>query len=107
MPCSTPRANACAICARNVLQTGEPAMMSFDTRRRFRCNGKIDIFIERASQNFFVDLSNNLDARHSCLVVTTGQGSLVFVGEAASSPYKHKDGTLLIQQIYPQIRLLI
>jgi CTP:molybdopterin cytidylyltransferase MocA/xanthine/CO dehydrogenase XdhC/CoxF family maturation factor len=93
--------------ARNVLQTGEPAMMSFDTRRRFGCNGKIDIFIERASQNFFGDLSNNLDARHSCLVVTTEQGSLVFVGEAINSPYKHKDGTLLIQQICPPIRLLI
>ena len=85
-------------------------MMSFDTRRRFGCNGKIDIFVERASENFFVDLSQNLDTRRSCFVVTTGQGSLVSVvaiGEADSFSYKHKDGTLLIQEIHPPIRLLI
>src|ERR1043165_4024844 len=33
----------------DVIQTGEPALMSFDTRRRFGCAGKIDIFIERVS----------------------------------------------------------
>jgi len=93
--------------AQEVLRTCEPAMMTFDTRRRFGCNGKIDIFVERVREGFLVDLANQLDARHSCFVVTTGQGSLVVVGEAVSFLYNHKDDALLIQQIHPPIRLLI
>ncbi len=96
-----------AMQAREVLRTCEPAMMTFDTRRRFGCNGKIDIFVERVREGFLVDLANQLDARHSCFVVTTGQGSLVVVGEAVSFLYNHKDDALLIQQIHPPIRLLI
>ena len=36
-----------AACAREVLRTGQSVVVSFDTRRRFGCAGKIDIFIER------------------------------------------------------------
>ena len=36
--------------AQEVLRTCEPAMMTFDTRRRFGCNGKIDIFVERVRE---------------------------------------------------------
>jgi xanthine/CO dehydrogenase XdhC/CoxF family maturation factor len=39
--------------AREVFETGEAALISFDTRRRFGCAGRIDIFIERVSENFF------------------------------------------------------
>src|SRR5205807_2630211 len=38
-----------ALRARQVLLTGEPALMSFDTRKHFGCAGKIDIFIECAA----------------------------------------------------------
>ncbi len=93
--------------AQEVLRTCEPAMMTFDTRRRFGCNGKIDIFVERVREGFLVDLASQLDARRSCFAVTIGQGSLVVVGEAVSFPYNHKDDALLIQQIHPPIRLLI
>src|ERR1044071_8082191 len=34
-----------AICARKALRHGEPQLLSFDTRRRFGCAGKIDIFV--------------------------------------------------------------
>src|SRR5439155_22586752 len=56
--------------AHDVLKTGEPAIMSFDTRRRFGCHGQIDIFIERVSEQFLVDLADLLDARQSCVAVT-------------------------------------
>src|SRR5215471_16347501 len=39
-----------ARCASQVLRTGEPTLMSFDTRRRFGCAGKIDIFVERPDE---------------------------------------------------------
>src|SRR5205807_175010 len=104
-----------ARCAREVLQTDEPAMMTFDTRRRFGCAGKIDIFIERILENFFVELATDLEARRSCFVVTTRRyGS--FVGEAASFPSEKQreansfpysqnlDGALLEQEIQPPLR---
>jgi len=100
-----------ATCARNVLQTGEPAMMSFDTRRRFGCNGKIDIFIERVSENLFVDLSNNLDARRSCFGMTkfngVDLGSRIFLGDPVAGVTTPGYNTVLVQQITPPIRLLI
>jgi len=55
-----------ALRARKVLRSGVSTIMSFDTRRRFGCNGKIDIFVERVSENFLVDLASYLDARRSC-----------------------------------------
>jgi len=58
-----------ALRAREVLQTGEPTMVSFDTRRRFGCAGKIDIFIEPVSENFLRDLAHNLAARRICFVI--------------------------------------
>src|SRR5205807_8523867 len=43
--------------AREVFETGEPALISFDTRRRFGCAGRIDVLIEHAREKFFVDLA--------------------------------------------------
>ncbi len=107
--------------AREVLKTGKPSMMSFDTRRRFGCSGRIDIFIERALEKFFVDLARNLDSRRSCLAITAREGTSVgeadsfpgFTanhfcgGEAVSFPYSQNRDVLLVQQIHPSIRLLI
>jgi len=102
--------------AHNVLKTGEPAIMSFDTQRRFGCDGKIDIFIERASEKFLSNLAAHLDARRSCLAVTTFEGSSV--GEAGS--FLSQNETVrenweansfpcspFMQEIHPPIRLLI
>ncbi|PYK60505.1 MAG: hypothetical protein DME43_05090 [Verrucomicrobia bacterium] len=95
-----------ALRARGVLQTGEPTIVSFDTRRRFGCAGRIDIFIERTSENFLRDLAHNLAARRSCFVITAfGEkhaGSRV-VRTETSYDYKHE----LIQKIHPPIRLLV
>jgi xanthine dehydrogenase accessory factor len=60
--------------AREVLQTGQPELMTFDTRRRFGCAGKIDIFIECADEKFLADLANHLDARRSCVSITVFEG---------------------------------
>src|SRR5204863_6244153 len=43
-----------AVRARDVLRTGQPTLMSFDTQKRFGCAGKIYIFIACATENFFV-----------------------------------------------------
>jgi xanthine dehydrogenase accessory factor len=57
--------------ARDVMQTGEPALVSFDTRRRFGCAGKIDILIERVAEKFFIGLANDLEARRPHVAITS------------------------------------
>jgi xanthine dehydrogenase accessory factor len=90
--------------------------MTFDTRRRFGCAGKINIFIESVSEKFLADLAAHLDARRSCLAVTTFEGSSV--GEAGSFPSQNQtvrenreaNGfpySPFIQEIHPPIQLLI
>jgi xanthine/CO dehydrogenase XdhC/CoxF family maturation factor len=78
-----------AECAREVFRTGKSIVVSFDTRRRFGCAGRIEIFIERVDQTFFGDLVENLQARHVHVAVTR------FEGETS------------IQEIPPPLRLLI
>jgi xanthine dehydrogenase accessory factor len=78
-----------ALRASEVLRTGEPTLMSFDTRKRFGCAGEIDIFVERADDRFFSDLEHDLTARRTHVAVTR-----FFENE-------------FLQQINPAIRFLI
>jgi xanthine dehydrogenase accessory factor len=105
-----------ALHARDVVKTGEPVLMSFDTRKRFGCNGKIEIFIERVAETFVVNLAEHLDARRACFAITDFEGSSV--GEAVSFPsyenreansesFREQAGFPYIQQIHPPIQLLI
>jgi xanthine dehydrogenase accessory factor len=93
--------------AREVLRTGEPALMRFDTRKRFGCAGRIDVFIERASECFFADLTKKLDARGSCFAITRLSGELgtriIEFDYEAEQDHEHK----FVQQIHPPIRLFI
>ena len=97
-----------ALRAREVLQTGEPIVVSFDTQRRFGCTGRIDIFVERISETFFSHLAQNLAARRSCFVLTVfgqkNRGSRMF-GVETNSDFEEEDQ--LIREIRPPIRLLI
>src|SRR5262249_39591787 len=91
---------------RDVLRTGKPTLMTFDTRKRFGCAGMIKIFIERAADSFFADLANDLDSRRSCLAITR------FDGERLGSriiPFRQvpKQKHELVQLIHPPIQLCI
>jgi xanthine dehydrogenase accessory factor len=101
-----------ATCARKVLRHDESQLLSFDTRRRFGCAGKIDIFIERIDEQLLADLARELDGRRSCLVVTRFEGhdmgTRLFEQDHAPSlrsgaASEHE----LVHQIHPPIRLLI
>jgi xanthine dehydrogenase accessory factor len=92
--------------ANDVLRTGEPTLMSFDTRRRFGCAGKIDIFVERADERFFSDLEHDLTARRTHIAVTRFRESefvqqihppirFLIVGDGADNPPLHSLGELL------------
>jgi xanthine dehydrogenase accessory factor len=121
--------------AGGVLRTGTPVIMEFDTRRRFGCNGAIDIFIERIGENLLTDVSGCLNRRDSCMIATVFENSSV--GEAASFPasklgsqvmfsverdvdsssfkkreadsfpYRENKYCALVQEIYPPIRVFV
>ena len=100
--------------AREVFETGESALMSFDTRRRFGCAGRIDVFIESASEKFFVDLAENLDARRTCFAITSfgneKVGTRIVQLDHEHSPSQTHGVTgqdELVQQIHPPIQLFI
>lgn len=93
-----------------VLKTGQPATMSFDTRKRFGCAGKIDIFIEPTPESFLVDLAENLKARRKCVAITrfAGAGLGTRIGrfdyvQEQEREHEHE----LVQQVRPPIRLFI
>ncbi|HEX4630026.1 MAG TPA: XdhC family protein [Chthoniobacterales bacterium] len=91
--------------ARDVIRDGEPALMSFDTRLRFGCNGSIDIFVERVDKDFLAELAVNFSERRSCRALTLFEGETPgtrFVRSGAIVP----DGAF-VQEIEPPIRLLI
>lgn len=60
--------------AREVLRTGVPALMGFDTRRRFGCNGALEILVERVSDGFLKTLAQHFHARRPCLISTRFAG---------------------------------
>jgi xanthine/CO dehydrogenase XdhC/CoxF family maturation factor len=91
--------------AREVIRTGEPGLLSFDTRLRFGCNGTIDVLVERASDEFLLGLATQLRTRRSCYVQTT------FAGEGRGSRlvprFESTTADKFVQEIEPPIRLII
>lgn len=92
--------------AMEVMRTGMPSLMDFDTRLRFGCNGRIEIFIEAVGEEFLAELAANFSGRRSCRALTIFAGSEAlgtrFVGRNAEIP-----GHAFIQEIEPAIRLLM
>jgi xanthine/CO dehydrogenase XdhC/CoxF family maturation factor len=80
-------------------------MMSFDTRRRFGCDGSIEIFVEPASEEFLADLARQFSLRHTCIIATVFEnaerlGSSISTLECAGA------GTLC-QTVEPSLRVFI
>jgi len=91
--------------AREVLRTGAPALMEFDTRRRFGCHGAIEIFVERASHAFLAELAADFHARRRSVVET------VFAGEASGARIVRDTESAMehafVQTIVPPPQLLV
>ena len=91
--------------AQEVNSGAAPVLMSFDTRLRFGCNGSIDVFVERAREDFLAELAANFSERRSCRAVT------IFQGEPLGTRFARHDvpipAAACVQEIEPPIRLLI
>ena len=92
--------------AMEVMREGTPALMSFDTRLRFGCNGAIEVFVETVQENFLAELSANFTERRSCRAVTVFAGSSELGTRLVRRDAQIPDGAF-VQEIEPAIRLLI
>jgi len=93
--------------AREVLRAGAPALMEFDTQRRFGCNGAIEVLVECVSDSFLAGLAGYFRARRICLIATIFEGPSAapgshFVEEADAAPEN-----ALLQRIEPPPRIII
>lgn len=93
--------------AEEVRRQGTPALMSFDTRRRFGCNGSIEIFVERLAADFLPELEKRFSDRRSCRVATMFAGSGPDSGTRIISVGTPTPADAFVQEIEPPIRLLI
>jgi xanthine dehydrogenase accessory factor len=64
---------------RQIIAGAEPALLTFDTRRLYGCDGKVRIFVERVESagvhgNFLTKLGDALDRRQACRLRTTYEG---------------------------------
>jgi xanthine dehydrogenase accessory factor len=93
--------------ALQVLRQNGPALMSFDTRLRFGCNGSIDVFVERVRDNFLSQLAANFAERRSCRAVTVLAGASDEVGTSLANRDREIPADAFVQEIEPPVRLLI
>ncbi len=112
-----------AVDALETLRSGMPKLIRFDTRRRFGCNGEIQIFIERIELPLFSEIWEKLDQRRSCSLETVfatlpreeaGSVPLPRLGTRliGSSVQKREANSLpaevtLVREVHPPIRLLV
>ncbi len=96
-----------ATCGFDVMGDGHAQLLSFDTRRRFGCNGAIDIFVERVEDEFLSGLADFSLTRRPFSIATAFAESarprasrILGFGESASE-------NAFVQLIDPQIRLII
>jgi xanthine dehydrogenase accessory factor len=91
--------------ALDVMRDGVPALMSFDTRLRFGCNGSIDIFVEAVGAQFLSELAANFRERR------TSRAFTVLSGKDPGTQLARQDSIVpagsFVQEIEPPIRLLI
>jgi xanthine dehydrogenase accessory factor len=92
--------------AQEVMREGTPALMTFDTRLRFGCNGRIEVFVERAQENCLAALSQNFAERRSSRAVTLFADSGELGTRLVRCDTQIPDGAF-VQEIEPAIRLLI
>ena len=94
-----------AACALQVIHTRKPTVMSFDTRRRFGCDGSIEIFIEPAVNEFLADLARHFLLRRTCMIATVFENA-ERLGSFISTLDCAKAGTLC-QRVEPPLRLIV
>ena len=90
-----------------VLRTGAPSLMSFDTRLRFGCHGTIEIFVEAARESFLVELAAHMVERRDCRAATIFAGAEERMGSWVLSPGEEAPASAFVQDMPPPLQLII
>jgi xanthine dehydrogenase accessory factor len=91
----------------DVLRTGVPSLMSFDTRLRFGCNGNIEIFVEAARENFLAEVAAHIGERRGCRTATVFAGKEDELGSRILSAGERVPAGAFVQDLQPPIQLVI
>jgi xanthine dehydrogenase accessory factor len=90
-----------------VIRTGTPSLMSFDTRLRFGCNGSIEIFVEAARESFLAELAQHLAERRTCRALTVFSGAPDQLGTRMLGMEETPQADAFVQEMKAPIQLLI
>jgi xanthine dehydrogenase accessory factor len=90
-----------------VMRTGTPSLMSFDTRLRFGCNGSIEVFVEAAHESFLAELAAHFTKRRNCRAVTVFEGNEEELGTRLLVLDEEVPSGAFLQEIEPPIQLVI
>jgi xanthine/CO dehydrogenase XdhC/CoxF family maturation factor len=92
--------------ALDVIKTGVPTLLGFDTRLRYGCNGAIEIFVERISPAFLDGIAASLRSRNECIVATNFEDSDSLGSTFLSSSEQAASGAF-VQTINPALQLFL
>jgi len=95
-----------AIRAQEVIATGDPMLLGFDTRLRYGCNGAIQIFVERVRPELLDRLVAAQHTRSECLLATVFENSESLGTRLLSSADEALPGAF-VQLIRPPLRLVL
>ncbi|MDB6004387.1 MAG: pucA [Prosthecobacter sp.] len=90
-------------CSRKVLRSGEPQILTFDTRLRFGCNGTIQILVEVAPAKVMIHLRDCFAQRQTCQLETLLQGDAPRTRIAESDTRADS----FVHTIEPPVRLIL
>jgi len=90
-----------------VIRSGTPSLMNFDTRLRFGCHGSIEIFVEAACENFLSELAENFEQRRGCRALTVFSGTRDQLGTRMLRAGEETPAGAFVQEIQAPIQLLI
>jgi len=94
-------------CALEVLRTGVPFLMKFDTRLRFGCNGKIEIFVESVSEKFLTEVAAKMEERSTCDMATVFLGNEGELGTRILQTDERAPLGAFVQAVQPPVQLII
>ncbi|MGH8598937.1 MAG: XdhC family protein, partial [Gammaproteobacteria bacterium] len=93
--------------ALDVIRTGAPSLMTFDTRLRFGCNGTIEVFVETVRENFLAEVATHFRERRGCRAATVFAGNESELGSRILSAGENAPAGAFVQDLQPPIQLII
>ncbi len=95
-----------ALRAQEVFATGQPLLLTFDTRLRYGCNGAIEVLLEKLEPEFIEQIAAAQRRRQECHVATAFENSASLGSRLLASPQEVPPGAFL-QTIPPPLRLIL